>query len=126
MAWKGKNNTGNANSNMFPFTFVNYTLTEEQTQMMDEIKRLKPPTIEHMIDELCEENYKVTIAIDFKNEAFVCRVTGNEGNVNFNLCMSSFGGDVYDCVLIAWWKVFEVFSRGKWDVEEKPKKMLRG
>lgn len=126
MAWKGKNNSGNANANLFPFTFVNYSLTTEQLALADEFRQVKAPKLEQMMDELCEENYKVAVAIDFKNEAFVCRVTGAEGNVNFNLCMSSFGSDVYDCVFMAWWKVFEIFARGRWEIEEKPKRTLRG
>lgn len=126
MAFQRKNASGNANSNLFPFTFVNYTLTEEQIGLMDAFMDVKRPSLETMLEQLCEENYKVAVAIDFKNEAFVCRVTGAEGNVNFNLCMSSHAGSIFDSVLIAWWKVFEVFSNGRWDVEEKPKKTPRG
>lgn len=106
-----KNSTARNGSTWGDLQFARWTWNEENdTAYEDWIKHQAPDGAE-ALSYLVEQGYRVTVSFDHDSNSPKVSATGlGKKHVNENICITSWGNDVEDCILLTIFKIDVLFE----------------
>lgn len=96
------------------FEFINFSLPASDEKSLKEWVKAKGVTGEMALEELLLAGYKISLKIDRDNSCYIVTTTGDSNTPNNNKAMSSRSDVVMDALIIAYYKVSQVFQMGIW------------
>jgi len=107
-------------------TWVNYTLTDEHKQALDQLVSKKPEFLELEMNDAAQDGYRWSIAWDTYANCFtVTMFTREVSSSNYGLMMSSRSKSWYKALLMCLYKHTLVFE-GKWIVAPETERDWEG
>lgn len=97
------------------FNLIDYRLSETELDAFEAWAKQKPPSFASMMAELATMNYKLSLTFVENSESWCASITGKEdAKFNSGATITTWGDDVEEAILMAFFKVVVIFEKGKW------------
>lgn len=113
MAAARKEQTGRNTSSWGDLSFAKWAWNAENDEAYEEWVKHNAPDGTEALSYLVEQGYRVTISFDHDSGSPKVSATGmGKKHVNENICITSWGNDVEDCILLTIFKI-DILFEGK-------------
>lgn len=95
--------------------YIELTLTDDDRERISELGEEFSENHYLRLEQMVEEQYKVSIRCDVVHNCYICTATGlaeNECNAGWSL--TARAGSMELAIAALWWKIFEVAQGGVW------------
>jgi hypothetical protein len=97
------------------FNLIDYRLSDAELDAFEQWIKKSPPSFAASMAEFAAMNYKVSLTYVENSESWCVSVTGrDDAKFNEGVTITTWADDVEEGILMAYYKVCVVFSKGKW------------